>query len=816
MTPASSGLSGDDAVLREFTEAMPQIMWIADAGGNVEYFNRHWYEYTGLPRQLSPPLSWSDVIHPDDLPRLLAFSREPSTLFQAEYRLKNAGGEYRWHLGRAIAITGSDGGVRRRFGTSTDIHQLKLQQERLERSMRLAASLARALAPVQVAEAALSEGLRAFRAPRGLVALLHGGQRIQLIGQIGYEDPLLASWSTGLAPEAPWPLVESIRLGVPVLVESPAEWTARWPATSPLAAAAGDQAFLAIPMQFDGRVLGAVGMGFAAPRRFTVDEQGFARALGDQCGLALERVHLFEQVQASHSTAEAERRRLQSLFMKAPAQIYILRGPEHRFEFANPAALAVAGHRELIGKTAREALPELDGSGFFELLDKIRRTGRPHLSKEVPLRLRSPDGSPVPESFYNFVYQPILGEDGTVDGIMTFGFEVTELVQARRRAEDLSAQMQKADRRKDEFLAMLGHELRNPLSPMTVALRLIRRGMAQGMPIEPYLQVLDRQTAHLGRMVEDLLDVARITQGKVELRREVVEFGRLVAHAIEMVRGPVEKGRHQVILTLPAEAMYVLADALRLEQVVVNLLTNATKYSEPGTRIHITAERRDGMVELRVRDHGIGMDAETLKHVFELFEQGPRSLDRSVGGLGIGLTVVRTLIELHGGMVEARSDGLGQGSELVLWLPLVSAPQTTKTPQLPGPTPSPATRAEKRRRRILVVDDNDDGAEVMAELLRDWEHEVQVCHDGPAALHAIAEWRPEVVLLDIGLPEMDGYQVAERVRADEGPQRAVTLVALTGYGQERDRRRANEAGFDEYLIKPVSIDKLAQLLERLK
>ena len=600
MTSSSTWFTGDDAVLREFTEAMPQIMWIADAGGNIEYFNRHWYEYTGLPRQSSPPLSWSEVIHPDDLAGLTAASRQQPALFQGEYRLRSAAGEYRWHLGRAITITGPDGAVRRRFGTSTDIHQLKLQQERLERSMRLAAALARALAPVQVAEAALSEGLRAFRAPRGLVAFVNGGRRIRLIGQIGYEDPILGSWSSGLAPEAPWPIAESIRLGVPVLVESPAEWSARWPTTSPLAAAAGDEAFLAIPLQFDGRVLGAVGVGFAAPRHFSIDEQGFARALGDQCGLALERVRLFEEAQTAHTKAEAERRRLHGLFMKAPAHICILRGPEHRFEFANPTAQAAAGHRELIGKTLREALPELAGSGFFEIIDEIRRTGRPHLSKEVPLRFRPLDGSPEGESFYNFVYQPILGEDGSVEGIMTFGFEVTELVQARRRAEALTAEMQKADRRKDEFLAMLGHELRNPLSPMTVALRLIRRGLAQGMPIEPYLQVLDRQTTHLGRMVEDLLDMARITQGKIDLRRETLEFGRLVAHAIEMVRGSVEKGRHQVILTLPAEPMYVLADEVRLEQIVVNLLTNATKYSEPATRIYITAERRDGMVELRV------------------------------------------------------------------------------------------------------------------------------------------------------------------------------------------------------------------------
>jgi PAS domain S-box-containing protein len=374
----------------------------------------------------------------------------------------------------------------------------------------------------------------------------------------------------------------------------------------------------------------------------------------------------------------------------------------------------------------------------------------------------------------------------------------------RRRADEIAA----ADRRKDQFLAMLAHELRNPLAPIRNAVELMRQVETLDPSFQPNREMVERQVKNLARLVDDLLDVSRITQGSIRLRKEPVELQTILERAVDGTRPLIESRGHQLILELPREPIRLDADPTRLEQVVTNLLNNAAKYTMPGGHIWLSAELDGKEAVVRVRDTGIGVPPDVLGRVFEPFVQTDGSLARSEGGLGIGLTLVRSLVEMHGGRVEAHSPGLGQGSEFTIRLPA----RVAQPAELPAPPVSEtAVRPLARPLRVLVVEDNVDAAESLATLLRVWGHDVQVVHDGLQALDAARGRRPEVVLLDIGLPGLDGYQVARRLRDDLGLDSAL-LVAMTGYGQPEDRRRSREAGIHHHFVKPVEPFVLRNLL----
>jgi PAS domain S-box-containing protein len=397
-----------------------------------------------------------------------------------------------------------------------------------------------------------------------------------------------------------------------------------------------------------------------------------------------------------------------------------------------------------------------------------------------------------------------LLDEGAQDFIVKPFSEKDLLVRVRNLivAEQARAQAQSANRAKDEFLAMLGHELRNPLSPILTALQLMKlRGDAAS---ERERTVIERQVNHLTRLVDDLLDVSRIAQGRVELDLQVVELVEVVANAIEMASPLIEQRLHRLLVDVPRHGLEVEVDRTRLAQIVSNLLTNAAKYTPPGGDISVRAERAGDMVVLSVRDTGIGMTAEVLPRIFELFMQEKQSLDRAQGGLGIGLSLVRSLVERHGGVVSAHSDGPGRGSELVVRLPAARAARAAEAAPAPPATPKP-TALPPRAERILVVDDNEDGAEMLALALRGKGYQTHVAHDAPTALSVAAELLPDVAFLDIGLPVMDGYELATRLRKLPGLS-GIRLIALTGYGAEEDRRKAREAGFDQHLVKPVAID----------
>ncbi len=492
---------------------------------------------------------------------------------------------------------------------------------------------------------------------------------------------------------------------------------------------------------------------------------------------------------------EEQTERLNRLLMNAPVGMAVLSGPEHRFESANADYLRVVGGRTVQGRTVREAFPELAKQGIYELLDSVYRTGEPYVGRSVRLVLHGAEGPK--EGYFDFLYQPNRGVDGAVDGILVVVFDVTELSRARDAAEA-------ASRAKDEFLAVLGHELRNPLAPIVTALRLLEH---RGLPgAERELALIDRQVSHLIRLVDDLLDVSRVASGKVELKREVVELASVVRQSVEQTRPMFEARRHELSLRLPEAGLPVHADATRLSQVITNLLVNAAKYTDPGGKVRVTGALEGEQVVLRIRDNGVGISAELLPNVFEMFVQGRQSLDRALGGLGLGLTLVRSIVQMHGGTVEAFSAGAQQGSEFVVRLPRAVGHAYSGAPEARG-------QASSAPMRVLLVDDNQDAANVLGEYLQLLGMETRVSHSGDEALAAAESFRPDAALLDLGLPGMDGYELCRRLR--QMPRgRELVVFAVTGYGQPADTQRTAQAGFDQHFVKPVNLDSLTAALVR--
>jgi signal transduction histidine kinase/ActR/RegA family two-component response regulator len=391
-------------------------------------------------------------------------------------------------------------------------------------------------------------------------------------------------------------------------------------------------------------------------------------------------------------------------------------------------------------------------------------------------------------------------------------YEVRSLLEQRLslvdREKEARMRAESASRAKDEFLAMLGHELRNPLSPIVTALHIIRQRHPTDISHE--LTVLDRQVAHLSRLVDDLLDVSRIAQGKVEVKHDQLSLEAVVARSVEMASPLFEQRRHELTVSVDP-SLYVLGDLVRLSQVFANLLTNAAKYTQPGGHVSLRATREGDEAVVRVRDDGVGIAPEMLPRVFDLFVQEKQTIERSSGGLGLGLAIVRNLVALHGGRVAASSGGPGQGSEFVVRLDALRS-------VVKASADGAATRATPRlvavQRRILVVDDNEDAAELLAFTLQASGYATRVAQDGLDALGIADEFQPDLAVLDIGLPVMDGYELAKRLKSNPALE-GLSLIALTGYGQQEDVRRALAAGFDEHLVKPVDLDRLHATVQRL-
>jgi signal transduction histidine kinase len=438
---------------------------------------------------------------------------------------------------------------------------------------------------------------------------------------------------------------------------------------------------------------------------------------------------------------------------------------------------------------------------IFEFLDK--NLGRPLRSREI-LAI----GLALDEAISLSVQVYVRSRDEYL--LQLEKQRAADLELANKIQQEQTEALKLADQRKNEFLAMLGHELRNPLAPIYQALQIFRlKGMS-----DPDLlwgqEVIRRQTEQITRMVDDLLDVSRITLGKLSLQVETVEISSIVSTALETIRPMIEAKKQTLEVDLCPERLFVCGDRLRLSQVMINLLTNAAKYTQHAGTIWLMVQRDSGDVVLQVRDNGTGISPELLTHVFEPFTQEDRAAERAQGGLGIGLALVRKLVQLHHGTVEAHSDGPGKGSEFTIRLPLADPPAKSDSctaAESSGPLSGTC-------RNILIVDDNHDSAHSLSMLLRLSGHQVETAYDGPGALEQAANHPPDVILLDIGLPGMNGLEVARRIRESER-LRHLVLVALTGYGQEEDRQRSQEAGFDAHFVKPVELEELQKLLANL-
>jgi|GEM_PF-200309 len=822
----------------------------------------------------------------------------------------------------------------------------------------------------------------------------------------------------------------------------------------------GARSMLVVPLIKQGRLTAIFSIAASQPRRWTDQEIALAEEVGERTWAALERA----RADASRRRAEealnkqlaAESEKLRVLFEQAPSFMAVTRGPEHVFELANAAYMKLTGSRDLIGKPVRQAFPEVEGQGFFELLDEVYASGEAFSAKDASLLVRRMPDAPPAERFLDFIYQPVIDENGAVSGIFVEGFDVTERKLATQALQENEARLRQlantiphlawianpdgwvhwyndrwyqytgstleqmqgwgwqkvlspemlpavleawnrsiatsapfeftctlrgadgeyrpfftraaplrdasgrivqwfgtntdvsslekaekalresqeklneglaagrmvvwewdlesgkmqasvnvqevfgaqwtdnasrreqihpedrplmeqavsnamaccgqyhqvvrvirpdngkivwsevrgkvncdahgkpqsisgislditerkhaeeellqADRRKDEFLAMLAHELRNPLAPISTAAQLLKFVRLDERRVRETSEIIARQAQHMSSLIDDLLDVSRVTRGLIVLAREELDMKVIAAEAVEQVRSLIRERHHRLALHMPADPVWVQGDRTRLVQMIANLLNNAAKYTLDGGEIELRLEASDILAQIKVRDNGIGMSPDLLPHVFELFAQGQRSPDRSQGGLGLGLALVKSLAELHGGGVAARSEGPGHGSEFVLSLPRLQAPAAPDAACAEGK--GSAAKNLAKPLRIMIVDDNVDAANSLAMLLQAEGHQVTVEYSAQDALEHVQLEAPQVIVLDIGLPDMDGNALARRIRSL--PQTAnATLVALTGYGQEQDRAQSKAAGFDHHLVKPADSAALAQLLTQI-
>lgn len=690
---------------------------------------------------------------------------------------------------------------------------------------------------------------------------------------------------------------------------------------------------LLVPMIKNQRLVGVLSLLRQSARHWSQTKVALVESVAERLWSAMEQARARAQrlaaEQALIERRKAESERLRAMFQQAPGFMCVLRGPDHVFEFANAAYLRLVGNRDLLGKPAREAIPEAEGQGFYELLDRVFATGEPYSATDVPIALRRHPDEPVARAYIDFVYQPILGDDGEPAGIFVEGFDSTERrlakaamelseerlkegmvaarmvvwdwelatgkvhfsdnasevfganwtligevwksvpredlerlsaaldpalatlgtyrevlrlirpdngetvwlqvhgkvigddkgeprcvrgvsvdVSERKRAEEALCE---ADHRKDEFLAMLAHELRNPLAPISAAAQLLHVASSNPQIVRQTSKVIARQVEHMTGLINDMLDVSRVTTGLITLDKAPLDIKEVIADSVEQVRPFIAARQHHFTLSATPEPMQTLGDRNRLIQVITNLLQNAAKFTPEGGALTLSVEGRADDIQVSVRDSGVGMDAALLPHVFELFTQGMRSSDRSQGGLGLGLALVKSLVNLHGGSVTAWSAGPGKGSTFSFFLPRLAessggpprAPASDSLPRMPKPL------------RLLVVDDNVDAARMLALYFESAGHTVAIEHEPYTALdHAIAD-PPDVCLLDIGLPGIDGNELARRLRSMPGTART-TLIAVTGYGHEHDREASIAAGFDYYFVKPADPAKLTDLMANIR
>jgi PAS domain S-box-containing protein len=752
-------LAEENARFRALTEHSSDAVTLIRADGTVLYNSPSSSRVLGYGPEEFVGRTGFEIVHPDDRQRIVGrladLAREPGRPLTEELRVRHKDGSWRWVecVGTNLLAEPAVGAVVVNFRDITERHRateaLRESEQRFARFMQHLPGLAWIKDAHGRYVFANDAAMRAFRMPR---AELYGKNDAEIF-----------------PPATAAQFVDNDRRA--------------------LAAGAGVQVIETLEHP-DGVLHHSLVSKFPIP-----GPDGTAALVG---GMAID---ITEQ-RRTQAVLEESERRFRQLAENIKEVFWISDPHKNEVQYVSPA------YEEVWGRSCR-SLYERPRS-FLDAVhpddrERVRalsleRQGRGEPA-DVEYRVVRPDGSVRWVRDRGF---PIRDPSGEVYRVVGLAEDITD----RKAAEE---SLREADRRKDEFLAMLAHELRNPLAPIRNAVQLMKLLGPEEPNLRRARELIDRQVVHLARLVDDLLDVSRITRGKIKLHKEPLELATVIARAVEASRPLIEERRHALAVSLPPNPVPLLGDATRLAQVFSNLLNNAAKYTEQGGQIGLTVETDGGAAVVRVRDSGVGISPELLPRVFDLFVQGDRSLARSEGGLGIGLTLVKSLVEMHGGTVEAFSDGPGRGSEMRVRLPVLEG----RRGQGPGPAPAGAARTRTASRRVLVVDDQADAAESLAMLLRAEGHEVRTAPDGAAALEAARAYHPEVILLDIGLPRMDGYEVARRIRAQAGLE-DVVLVAVTGYGQEEDRRRAAAAGFDAHLVKPADLAALLALFAERK
>ena len=733
--------------LHALADGLPQIVWAAEADGRVVFFNRRWLEYTGLERDESFGLGWQDAVHPDDLqPALTArvHAAERCEPFELECRIRGRDGRYRRFLVRCEPMV--DGSSSTRWlGSATDIEDLRsADAKRLERAE------SQFLAAVEnVLDCLLL--LLPLRDDSGVV--------VDFLIEYANEP---ACGDAGLPRED--------QVGRRLLDVMPHR------RDDALFAACRRVAETQAPSRDDS-------LEFLGTDRKSHTAEVRIAPCGDGIVVAWRDVTERRRIESELRAGEERFRRLAD----AMPQVVWIADAEGSVVYYNDRvrSLGAIGTRPDGTWDWRPAVHPEDLAATAEHWQEAVAADLPYQQEH---RLRMADGS------YRWHLSRAVRVD---DAGSTRWFGTATDIQDLKAAQEA---LREVDRRKDHFIATLAHELRNPLAAITHAAALLRSRGADPESAAWAEDAVERQAGRLARLVDDLLDVARVSTGKVRLRSERVDAAELVRGAVAVVRPTIETEGHSLVVDLPPHPLPVDGDPARLEQVLVNLLNNAAKYTDAGGRIAVSAGVEDGRAVIRVRDTGIGLDPAMLARVFELFAQHDEAEDRARGGLGIGLAVVKALVEMHDGTVSAASDGPGHGSEFSVRLPLADHPaETPESPQRLAPTHVPV-----QCRRVLIVDDNIDAARALARLLHRAGHDTLTADDGPSALAVAESFRPDVVLLDIGLPGMDGYEVARALR--HGPAPRARIVALSGYAQAHDRPASPESGIERHLVKPVDFD----------
>ncbi|MBK4736684.1 PAS domain S-box protein [Noviherbaspirillum pedocola] len=886
-------LTESEELFRSLVTATSHVIWRTSPDGAMRPDQSSWSAFTGQTEAQCRGDGWLDALHPDDRDRTMAVwmrATRDGTLYETQYRVRHASGEYRWLVARGVPIRDAQGAVREWMGVNIDITEKKrIEQALQEARLRLEATLSASdvatwawdlpgnriyadqnmaalfglpdagvdgrpiddyLAMVHADDREMLQ-LRIDRAIASRepfqslyrVCLPEGSCRfIHARGKVEYGADGTALWLPGIAID-----VTALKMAEEELRQREQRYRALFNAI--------EEGFCIIELLFDDA-------GHAVDHRYLEANAAMNRITGgqDMTGRHASevlpdydpswRARYFEVLRTGEpahvvlhmpqwrkwldvsitrigeeannqvgvlvrditrrkrNEAALQRReeRYRALFNSIDEGFYIIEllydeagdPVNYRFLEANPATERINGLRDVLGKTLRDFVPspQLD---WIRSYDQVSRTGEP---------ARFTDYSPALGRWFD-VSATRIGEASTRQVAILFN-DITERKRNEEELRRLAADLTQANRRQNEFLAMLAHELRNPLAPIRTGLDLIQAGLDVSPAVAKVHDVMDRQVDHLVHLVNELLDLARINSGKIELKKARHALADIVRAAIEISMPLITAKKHEFITAFPEEPIWINADENRLGQIISNLLTNAAKYTREGGRITLSLAREDDEAVISVADNGIGIAPDDLPHLFGMFSQLARGQEQGQGGLGIGLHLVKRLTEKHGGSILAESAGVDQGSSFTLRLPI----EQRDTDVAAADALQTVRQAASKSLRILVADDNRDAAELLKELLEISGHSVRVVHDGRQALEAMRRETPDLALLDIGMPSMNGHEVAEAVRSDPA-MTGVILAAITGWGMKEDRVRSMEAGFDHHLSKPVEFNELIELIARI-